>query len=182
MSRKDYNKEIIETVLKAESHVRALAKQLRVSQTTVARTAIKLSKENIVDFRMQGKNKVIFIKKTLEAKQFVYAVESRKIIDLLKKYPLLRRNIELIKSNKNIRLAVLFGSYVKGNATKDSDIDIYIDTENRKIKEQVGLIDSKINVKIGSYDKNSLLIKEIEKNHIILKGVEEYYEKNKFFE
>lgn len=83
--------------------------------------------------------------------------------------------------HKKIDLAILFGSYVKGIAHKDSDIDIYIDTRNNKLKEEVELIDSKISVKIGSYNQESILIKEIEKNHMIIKGVERYYEKNKFF-
>ena len=38
-------------------------------------------------------------------------------------------------------------------------------------------IDSRLSVKIGRYDKESLLIKEIQKSHIVIKGVEEYYEK-----
>jgi hypothetical protein len=67
-------------------------------------------------------------------------------------------------------------------AKKDSDIDIYIDTKDSKIKEDIEHIDSKINVKIGNYNKDSTLIKEIEKNHVIIKGIEEYYEKSKFFE
>ena len=44
------------------------------------------------------------------------------------------------------------------------------------------IFDSKLSIKIGKYDKKSLLIKEIEKNHIIIKGVEEFYEKTNFFE
>ena len=95
---------------------------------------------------------------------------------------MLRRVIELIKKNDKIRLAILFGSYAKGIAAKDSDIDIYIDTKDAKLKEEAEQIDSKISVKIGSYNKDSLLIKEIEKNHVIIKGTELYYEKNKFFD
>ena len=61
-------------------------------------------------------------------------------------------------------------------------MDIYIDTKNSRLKDDIELIDSKISVKIGDYNKDSLLIKEIEKNHVIIKGVEIYYEKNKFFD
>ncbi|MBI4447428.1 nucleotidyltransferase domain-containing protein, partial [Candidatus Woesearchaeota archaeon] len=81
-----------------------------------------------------------------------------------------------------IRLAILFGSYAKGTANKESDIDIYIDTKDANLKEEVELISSKISVKIGKYNKESLLIKEIEKAHVIIKGVELYYEKNKLFD
>jgi len=59
---------------------------------------------------------------------------------------------------------------------------LYIDTKDNNIKKEVELLDSKVTVKIGDYNKDSLLIKEIEKNHCILKGVEMFYEKNKFFD
>lgn len=124
----------------------------------------------------------MFLKKSLEAKQYVCAVESQKLSETVKKYPSLRRIIEIIKKNERINLAMLFGSYAKGTARKESDIDIYLDTKNIKLKEEVEAIDSKISVKIGSYNKDSLLVKEIDKNHVIIKGVEVYYEKNKFFD
>ena len=98
------------------------------------------------------------------------------------RYPRLRRIVDQIKKNKKITLAILFGSYAKYTAKKDSDIDIYINTKNTRLKEEIELIDSKISLKIGNYDRDSLLIKEIEKNHVILKGAELYYEKNKIFD
>ncbi len=179
MSQINYN--IVESLMKSNNHVRGLAKLLNSNQTTIARKLKELLKANIVDYREEGRNKVFFLKKNLESKQFIYSLENNKLLEILKKYPSLRTIIENIKENKKIRLAILFGSYAKGLATKNSDIDIYIDTKDKKIKEQVGDINSKINVKIGLYNQDSLLIKEIDKNHVIIKGVELYYEKNKFF-
>lgn len=182
MSQNNYNIKIVQALLKSENHIRGLAKLLGTNQTTIARKVEELCKDNILDFKQEGRNKVIFLKKTLEAKQFSYITEANKLLELLKKYPSLRRVIEEIKKKEKIFLAILFGSYAKGTANKESDIDIYIDTKDKKIKEEVELIDSKINVKIGKYNKDSLLIKEIDKNHIILKGIDLYYEKNKFFD
>ena len=65
---------------------------------------------------------------------------------------------------------------------KDSDIDIYIETTSQKIKEDVQKIYDLISVKIGKFNPDDLLIKEIIKNHVIIKGGEEYYEKIRFFE
>ena len=182
MSHNNYKSKIITALLVSEQHIRGLAKQVGTNQTTSARKVAELHKDNIVDFRNEGKNKVVRIKKTLEAKHYVYMVEAQKVLDLLKHYPFLRRIIDQIQRNQKIRLAVLFGSYAKGSAHKESDIDIYIDTQARNVKDAVELIDSKIRVKIGMYDRESILIKEIEKNHVLIKGVEEYYKKNKFFE
>jgi len=182
MSQNNYNIKIVESLLKSENHIRGLARLLKTNQTTIARKIHGLYKENIVDFKQEGKNKVFFMKKTLEAKQYACFVETHKLLEILRRYPLLRRVIEPIKKDEKISLAILFGSYAKGNATKDSDIDIYIDTKDNKLKEKVELIDSKISVKTGSYNRDSLLIKEIEKEHVIIKGAELYYEKNKFFD
>ena len=43
-------------------------------------------------------------------------------------------------------------------------------------------INSRLSIKIGKYNKDNLLIKEIEKNHVIIKGVEIFYEKYKIFD
>ena len=45
------------------------------------------------------------------------------------------------------------------------------------MKEEIASVHSKIKVKIGEFDLGSPLIKEIVKNHVILRGVEELYEK-----
>ena len=182
MSQNNYNIRIVDALLKSDSHVRGLARLLKTNQTTIARKVQQLHNENIVDFRQEGRNKMLFLKKTLEAKQYACIVETHKVLSTLRKYPFLRRIMDAIKKNEKISLAILFGSYAKGNAAKDSDVDIYIDAEDRKLKEDAELIDSKISVKIGRYNKDSLLIKEIDKNHVIIKGAELYYEKNKFFE
>ena len=112
----------------------------------------------------------------------MFIVEMHKTIQAIKKYPRLRKIIDKIKENKRISLVVIFGSYAKGTATKQSDIDLYIETEDRKIKDVAELIDTKLSVKIGQYDRKNILIREIEKDHIIIKGVEKFYEKNEFFE
>ena len=102
-------------------------------------------------------------------------------MESIKKYPQLRQIIRKIQKNKKIEMVILFGSYAKEIAKETSDIDIYVETNKKQIKEEIELIDSQINVKIGKYDKKNLLIKEIEKNHIIIKGTEKYYEENEFF-
>jgi len=181
MEQKDTKLEIVNELLRNESHIRDIARKLDTNHTLILRKMNDLSKENVVDFREEGRNKVYFLKKSIEAKKYSFMTEDHKVIRLLKKYPDLRGIIEKIQKNKDIRLAVLFGSYAKGIAKKDSDIDIYIDTKNAKIKQEIERIDTRLNVKIGGYDPSNLLIMEIAKNHVVLKGTEEYYEKNKFF-
>ncbi len=181
MSQKDYKIEIVLNLLKSPNHIRSMAKDLKTNQTTIARKVKELEKENILDYNKEGKNKVYFIKKTIEAQEYVYICEHHKLIHIIKKYPILRKIIKEIKQNKKIKLALLFGSYAKGLTHNKSDIDIYIETKNKEIRKNIERINTRLNIKIGKYDKNNSLIKEIQKNHVIIKGIERYYEKNKFF-
>ncbi len=181
MSQKDYNKEIVLNLLKMPNHIRGLAKALKTNQMMVARKIKNLEQGNIVDYRQEGRNKVYFLKKTIEAQESVFIAEHHKLIEVIKEYPLLRNIALKIKINPKIKLALIFGSYAKGLAHKDSDIDIYIETINKELKKEIEQLSTKISVHIGRYDQNSLLIKEIEKNHVLIKGVEQYYEKNRFF-
>lgn len=182
MEQKDYKLEIVNELLKNENHIRGIAKKLDINHMNIARKIRGLIRENVVDYREEGKNKTFFLKKTIEARACVFSAENYRLIRLLGKYSNLRGIIEKIQRKGKIKLAVIFGSYAKGIAKPDSDIDIYIETMDKDLKKDVEIIDTRLSVKIGRYDKSSLLIKEIEKNHVIIKGVEQYYEKNKFFE
>jgi len=182
MPQNYYKLKIVEALLRRENHIRALAKQLKTNQTTIARKIKELYNENVVDYKQEGRNKVYFLKKTLEAFEFTLIMEHYKLLEVIRKYSYLRKIIQEIKKDKRIKLAVLFGSHARGTATKESDIDIFIETENKRIKEEIEKINSRISVKIGKFDRKNLLIKEIEKSHVIIKGVELYYEKIGFFE
>jgi len=89
----------------------------------------------------------------------------------------LNHYVRSITNVMDVDLIILFGSYAKGLEKKDSDIDIYIETKSRNVKKVVEDIHSKINVKIGSFDTKSPLIKEIIKDHVIIKGIEVFYDK-----
>lgn len=169
-------------LIKEKSHIREIAKSLNINHMAVSRVLNQFICKNIVDYKWEGKNKVYFIKKTSEAKNYLIMAELFNLNEAISKYSRLRRIVEEIQSNKKIKLAILFGSYAKDIPKESSDIDLYIESNNKKLKEEISLIDSKLSIKLGKFDVNSLLIKEIIKNHIILKGVELYYEKLKFFD
>ena len=173
--------EIILQLLREPSHVRDLSKKIQQPPATISRKLPYLVKENILDFKTQGKNKSFFLKKNLQSRSFIYKAEHHKLIKAAKEYPKLSIILDSILKNTKEKLIVLFGSYAKFSAKKYSDIDIYIETANKKTKEEIESINSKIKVKIGEFNLESNLIKEIIKNHIILKGVEEFYERTKFF-
>jgi len=174
--------EIILTLIKNKSHLREIGRTLNTPHSTILRKINGLIKENILDYNQEGKNKIFFIKQNLKSKNYIYSAEIYKLLKLLKKHPELAIIFEKIKKNTQKGMIILFGSYTKGNSKEESDIDIYIETLDKNIKEKINRINTKISVKLGKFDKKSLLIKEIIKNHIIIRGVEDFYEKNEFFE
>lgn len=178
MSQKDYIMEIVEQLRKRSSHLRGLAKTLQTNQTTMARKLKELERNNVVDFRQEGKNKAFFLKNSIEAREHLYMAEHYKLLHLLQKHPALKQVIQGIKAHPKARLAILFGSYAKGTSSRESDIDIYLETTSRALKKELELLDSRLSIKIGKYARESHLIREIEKDHVIIKGVELYYEKN----
>lgn len=179
MVQKRYNikLDIIEVLLRKESHVRSIAKKLNESHSTISRKLNHLKKENVVDSRKEGKNKIFFLKRNIISQNFIFQAESHKLVKLLKKHPELSIIFEEILTKTDEKLIILFGSYAKGLVKKDSDIDIYIETKSRNVKKLVEGVHSKINIKIGTFDVKSPLIKEIIKDHAIIRGIEEFYGK-----
>jgi predicted nucleotidyltransferase len=118
----------------------------------------------------------------LQARNYLYNAERYKQIKLIKQYPQLAVIVEDVLRKCGGHMTIIFGSYAKFTAKKDSDIDIYIESTDENVKKQIESVHSKIRVKIGRFDSSSELVKEMIKNHVILRGVEEFYEKTKFFE
>jgi len=182
VQNKNIELEVILNLIKSRSHLREIARTIRESHSTVLRKINELVKESVIDYRKEGKNKVFFIKNNLKAKNYIYSAEIYKLNKLLKKHPEFLIIFEDIKNNFKKGMIVLFGSYAKGNPKTNSDIDIYLETTDNKIKNKLKQVNSRLSIKIGEFDASSLLIKEIIKNHIIIRGVEEFYTKNGFFD
>jgi len=176
-----YEFEVLLLLLKKEVHGRELAKELKTSLTRVQAILNKLRQINVLDYKIEGRNHVYFIKKNVVAKTYVINAENYKLAKLLRKYPLLEPLFKDIMDKYPDKMVVLFGSYAKFIPKDDSDVDIYVDTDDKKIREAVNNINEKISAKIGDFNKEDLLILEIIKNHIIIQGVEAFYEKLGFF-
>lgn len=92
--------------------------------------------------------------------------------------------VKSVVSQINVSSIALFGSYVKGIATKESDIDILLISKTRaridKItKEIYAKYGKEISVTVMSPNsfkkqKDKAIIKEIIKNHYVLFGVESF--------
>ena len=174
--RNNLELDIVGLLLRSDSHVRGIAQKLNQSHSTVLRKLNTLTTENVVDARREGKNKIFFLKKNIISRNYIIQAEAHKLTTLVLHYPELSVILEEIAQRTDEKLIVLFGSYAKGLAKKESDIDIYIETKNRAVKNSIEDIYSKISIKIGTFDHNSPLIKEIIKDHVIIKGIERFYD------
>jgi predicted nucleotidyltransferase len=169
--------EIVTLLLQADLHPRAIAEKLGSNHMTVARKLHTLVEENVADYRAEGKNKVYFLKKSIVGRNAAMTAEIYRQSRIISRYPVLRGIFKSVREMPTIRLALLFGSYAKGRATSTSDIDIYVETLDREVKKQLESGNSSLSVKIGAFDTASPLIREIMKDHVIIRGVEEYFDK-----
>lgn len=179
---KQLSYDIINQLLRKESFPRELARELKTNPMSIIRCLRQLAKDNIVYFSQLGKSKVYSLKKTREAFTYACIAEHYKRLKLFNKYPFLSILAEDILKASKSGLIMIFGSYVKFNAKKGSDIDLYIETTDAKECEKIEQINSGLSVKTGLFEKEDLLMREIIKNHVILRGVESYFEKIKVFD
>ena len=89
----------------------------------------------------------------------------------------LKTILKTILEKFNIKKAILFGSYAKNKPTKNSDIDILIDSKGKikglKFFAMVDKIREKLDKEVDvieklEIDKNSKIEKEIEKTGVVI--------------
>lgn len=174
MLRKRNDLEILNILQNNPKHIRQIAKDLDMIPSTVMRTVRTLMEENVVDYKKIGKNKEFYLKDSIEKNIYLNLAENYKKLKIIQK-PKIRRIVEELIKTTNNELIVLFGSYSKGIENKNSDIDIYIEIKSNSLKKELEKISNKLSIKIGDFDKESLLGKEIIKNHIIIQNIERYF-------
>lgn len=168
--------EIILALLRKPLHGRELSKILRFPLSTIQRKLQFLSSENILDHELVGKNKIYSLKDGLAAKRYIYNAENYKFIRSI------RNNLELQGIIENVL------SIVKDNITlcsvsgkkKIEKINILIDTVDKKIKKDIEKFDKRISVNIVSAVDDLSSFRDTFDDSVIIRGVEEYYEKVKY--
>lgn len=150
-----------------------ISKETKIPRRTASRILDKLIKANLIRYIIEGKNKKYYLDlKDQRIKFLIGFIEYYKSL----KFSLEEKSIFLmIEDIIKLKDIVLFGSYAKGNATKESDIDILvIGNESKKAREIARKQIKQINLHFSTLEdfekllkkKNTLAI-EIMKNHII---------------
>jgi len=133
-----------------------------------------------------GNTSLIEIK--LTPNKEIYSVEEKRTEEFLSKNPKLNVVKKYIEElNYPFFIVLVFGSYVKGEKTQTSDVDICIISDNKdklkELHEKINLLSLKLDIQefttkefISMIEKTqSNLGHEIIKSNIILYGIENYY-------
>jgi len=164
----DYNKKI---------YGRQIAGKLKINQKTASNVLNRLEKEGILKYSTEGKNKYYFINKlNSQIKDILKIVEIARKNKFTQKYTRMKDLFyELEKRAKGI--VIIFGSYANFASSKESDLDVFVLGSIKEVNDLEDLYKIKINLVKSNkdkIDKEDIFIKEIIKNHIIIKGVEEF--------
>ena len=162
----------------ARFYLREIAKLANLPLKTCQDVLVNLEKEKILKSKTEGKNKYFSLNlDNINVKSELVKAEIYKTELLLEKYSEFKTFLKAIDTNLII---ILFGSFAKLKADKNSDVDLFIVT-NKKEKLPYHLLPHKIHenaLKEESFRKSLTekepLIKEIESNHIILNNHSSY--------
>jgi len=156
---------------KRQFYLREISKLAKIPLKTTQNLLISLENNNLLKSTIKGKNKYFKLNfENIQTKFFLLQSEIYKTILFLEKYPQLKTFLKSVITNAPI---IVFGSFAKLTANKNSDLDLLVISE-KEPKLSLHLIPNVhcINLKEDSFVKaiegRETLIKEIEGNHIIL--------------
>jgi len=167
----------------AKWSIRKLSMLREINYKSAYNAVVALEKQGVVSLQKLGNMTLCSFNGKFNP--LVFKVEYERRNDLIKNkdFKIICSRLEEIKSPF---IALLFGSWAKKTATKNSDIDILFVTDEKigkEIKHAVSLIPLKIHPTIVSYDgfiemadsRQFSVVTEAIKNNIILNGIESYY-------
>jgi len=170
----------------AKFHVREISRILDANHRTISLALKALENKGVMKHEIAGKNKQYFLNlDNFLTKEYIRNAESAKKIKLLDKYFVIKKLLAELSEDLKGTPMILFGSYSKGEETKDSDVDILIlkDGKEQKIENIIKEFAKRHNIEIqlqkmtgnqfesGIRERDNLIV-EIVNNHIILNGSE----------
>lgn len=165
----------------ANLHMRAMAKLLGTSHMTLLPHLARLEELKILKAQTIGRNKQFSLnKENILTKHYLVVAEEFATISFLRKNFVIKKLIEHLSTLDFSLPLILFGSYTKGYATEESDIDLFAigklpSNQIEHLNKFETAYGKKINVKAVTAENfnvalrsGDILIKEVVANHIIL--------------
>ena len=181
---------ILEVFLDLKRHY--FAELLKVAKLTSPRTLRvlrKLVKQGILEVKNEANVKYYSLKRTSLVYATLGVVEYDRTLLFLAKNKTISRALEMLKEKYvDYSVMLIFGSVVKGYATKASDIDLLLLKENvspsdiKKVEDIIDLINGRTGLKISPYfmtgdefKKKNELAKQAIEDHILIDGAELFF-------
>ncbi len=157
---------------KSEFYLRQISKIAKLPLKTCQNVLITLEKNRILKSKVEGKNKYFSLNlDNIQTKSILLQAEIYKTDIFLEKYSQFKTFLKELKTNIPI---IVFGSFAKLTADKNSDVDLLIISEKEQ-KLPLHLLPYKVHEVnlsesyfIKAVKEQETLIKEIEENHIVL--------------
>ena len=157
---------------KVRFYLREISKLSKIPLKTCQNALISLEKNKVLKSKIEGKNKYFSLNlENIKTKSYLLQSEIYQTDIFIEKYPQFKM---FLKSFKTTAPIIVFGSFAKFTANKNSDLDIII-LSSKELGIQFHLLPfkpHKINLTektfLKALKKQEDLIKEIEENHIIL--------------
>jgi predicted nucleotidyltransferase len=154
-----------------------IAKKTGMNQKTVSNFLKELETEHILKSKVQGKNKLYFLNlDNMEiVLNFLMAVEHLRVMNFYKKNIIVKEIVGKILPFVQ-GIGVIFGSYASGNQKRGSDLDILVvgKCNEREIDKISELYKIDISLKIYPKLDRDILIKEVLKNHVVIKNADDF--------
>ena len=166
-----------------------LTKVTKLTHPRTLRVLRKLVKQGILDVKTEANIKYYSLKRTSSVYNTLGLVEYNRTLFFLAKNKTLSRALDMLKEKyTNHSVMLVFGSIVKGYATKVSDIDLLVVKDNvsqgdvKKIEDIIDLINGRTGLKISPYlmtleefKKKNDLAKQAITDHILIDGAELFF-------
>ena len=178
--------------IKEEYSIKEIAEKIKRPYVKIHNSIKRLANKKIIKEIIKGKSHYCSVdyKENIDVICFVNSQKTREVLEKNKKIKIIIQDIFNSIKFPDYTL-IIFGSYAKGTSDKHSDLDMAIITsaENKEEAEQVmNSIKKLSSIEIHSLEityksfvemlssKDGNVGKEIVKNHIVLKGCEQFYE------
>lgn len=157
---------------KTRYYLREISKLSKLPLKTCQNTLLNLEKARILKSKIEGKNKYFSLNlESIKTKHYLMQAEIYMTDIFIERYAQFKIFLKSLKTTAPI---IVFGSFAKFTADKNSDLDLLI-ISDKEVKLPFHLIPFKphqINMTektfLKAIDQQEDLIKEIEENHIIL--------------
>jgi predicted nucleotidyltransferase len=164
-----------------EYYIREVEKLLKISPRTAQLVLEGLENKGVIESKTKGKIKAYTLKRNSSSQRYVAFAEQYKAMTFFEKNLMIKEVIEKISAFIS-GIGIIFGSYVKGIADEESDLDIFVAGEYDKdgIKKVSKTYGTEIGVKcypLKAFEKglrNDILLKEVLKNHIVFLNSEQF--------